>query len=282
MKKIKQSFKNVREILNIYDENLSGYAASLSFHTILSLLPILMLSLSIFTQMPSFEKYYERIKQFIFSNLLPTNQDTFANYIEQFLQNSVSLGITGLVAVVFTSIMFFLDFENIISKITGAEKRGFFRSLSSYWTLITLAPLGLGLSFYISGILQNLLDSNDFTKWINLLSIFPYIIVWAIFAVVYSISINLETKTRNIILSSFIASIFWNISKILFVQYALYSKTYLSIYGSFSVLLFFFVWIYISWIIFLYGVKVCVFLDKKDRQNTENSTQNSKKTVTNA
>lgn len=101
-----------------------------------------------------------------------------------------------------------MDFENIISKITGAEKRGFFRSLSSYWTLITLAPLGLGLSFYISGILQNLLDSNDFTKWINLLSIFPYIIVWAIFAVVYSISINLETKTRNIILSSFIASIF--------------------------------------------------------------------------
>ncbi len=282
MKKIKQSFKNVREILNIYDENLSGYAASLSFHTILSLLPILMLSLSIFTQMPSFEKYYERIKQFIFSNLLPTNQDTFANYIEQFLQNSVSLGITGLVAVVFTSLMFFLDFENIISKIAGAEKRGFFRSLSSYWTLITLAPLGLGLSFYISGILQNLLDSNDFTKWINLLSIFPYIIVWAIFAVVYSISINLETKTRNIILSSFIASIFWNISKILFVQYALYSKTYLSIYGSFSVLLFFFVWIYISWIIFLYGVKVCVFLDKKDRQNTENSTQNSKKTVANA
>lgn len=282
MKKIKQSFKNVREILNIYDENLSGYAASLSFHTILSLLPILMLSLSIFTQMPSFEKYYERIKQFIFSNLLPTNQDTFANYIEQFLQNSVSLGITGLVAVVFTSLMFFLDFENIISKIAGAEKRGFFRSLSSYWTLITLAPLGLGLSFYISGILQNLLDSNDFTKWINLLSIFPYIIVWAIFAVVYSISINLETKTRNIILSSFIASIFWNISKILFVQYALYSKTYLSIYGSFSVLLFFFVWIYISWIIFLYGVKVCVFLDKKDRQNTKNSTQNSKKTVANA
>ncbi|MBQ7270996.1 MAG: YihY/virulence factor BrkB family protein, partial [Campylobacter sp.] len=96
----------------------------------------------------------------------------------------------------------------------------------------------------------------------------------AIFAVTYAVSINREISAKAIMIASFITSVFWWILKILFVQYVFYNKTYLSIYGSFSVLLFFLLWIYISWILFLYGVKVCVFLnDKKDRQEAEQGTK---------
>lgn len=270
-----KKLKKLAEILKIYDKNLTEYAASLSFHTLLSLLPILMLSFAIFTKMPSFSEYYAKIKTFIFSNLMPSNQEIFSAQIESFLQNSDSLGVAGLIAIIFTSFMFFIDFETIIRKISNAPKRGFFRSLSSYWTLLTLAPLGLGGSFYVSGILQNLLNQNEITSWINLALILPYLIIWAIFAVVYAVCINLEISAKNILIASFISSICWNILKFGFIQYAFYNKTYLSIYGSFSVLLFFFVWIYLGWILFLYGVKICVFLNEKDRQNAQNSGKKS-------
>ena len=61
----------------------------------------------------------------------------------------------------------------------------------------------------------------------------------------------------------------FQIGKNIFIFYAANNKTYLSIYGSFSVVLLFFVWIYVSWIIFLYGVKLCAYLEKAGESDKE-------------
>ncbi len=288
---MKQNLKNIYDKIYktanlVYDKDLMHFSASLSFHTLLSIIPVLLISFSIFTQLPSFNEYYAKIKNFVFSSLLPTHQETISTYVEQFLSNSLSLGFMGFGAIIFTSIMFFSDYEYIINKITCAKSRGFWRNVSSYWTLITLAPLGLGASFFLSNKVQNILDSNYLTDWINLLAILPYIIIWAIFCVTYTISINKKIDIKNILIASFLASLAWDISKIGFVAYAVYNKTYLSIYGSFSVLLFFFVWIYLSWIIFLYGVRICKILDDLDKskkwQNSEQNDKNSDEFVSNS
>ena len=105
-----------------------------------------------------------------------------------------------------------------------------------------------------------MLNSNVITSSINFLSIVPYLIIWAIFCVTYLISVNDEIKFKSALFSSFAASLVWYLGKSAFVYYVLYNKTYLSVYGSFSAVLFFFVWIYISWIIFLYGLKLCAYL----------------------
>ncbi|MBE3608990.1 YihY family inner membrane protein [Campylobacter californiensis] len=271
---IKQNFKLWLNLaLKAKDKELFHYASSLSFHTILSIIPVLLISFSIFTQMPSFSVYYGKIKEFIFSSLLPSNQEAITGYIETFLQNSSALGVLGLGAIIFTSIMFFIDYEYVINKIMKSEGRGFFSSLSVYWTIITLAPIGLGLSFYLSNLLQNLLNSNEYTNWINFLSIFPYLIIWAIFCIVYLISVSRPIAFKNALLSSFVASLIWYLGKNIFVFYAANNKTYLSIYGSFSVALLFFVWIYISWIIFLYGLKLCSFLENAKDNEAKSSKQ---------
>lgn len=247
---------------SINDKQLMHSAASLSYHTILSIIPILLISLSIFTKLPSFENYYIKIKTFIFSSLLPSHQEAFTSYIEKFLENTVSMGVFGFVVVLFTSMLFFSEYEYVINKILKANSRSFWQSLSAYWTLITLAPLGLGVSFYASNSLQNMLNSYTYTSWINFLAILPYLIVWGLFFAIYMISSNVDLKARNVALASFIASLVWYTCKTLFVYYVVYNKTYLSIYGSFSIAIFFLVWIYISWIIFLYGVKLCGFLNE--------------------
>ena len=274
-----QKFEKIKETLKIWltamlkikDKQLLHYASSLSFHTMLSIIPVLLISLSLFTQMPSFSVYYAKIKEFIFAQLLPSNQEAISNYIETFLQNSSSLGILGLGAIIFTSIMFFADYEYVINRIMHTQSRKFWNSLSAYWTLITLAPLGLGLSFYLSNLFQDMLNSSAYTKWINFLSIFPYLIIWAIFCVTYLISINRQIALKNALFSSFVASLIWYLGKNIFVFYAANNKTYLSIYGSFSVVLLFFVWIYVSWIIFLYGVKLCAYLEKAGENEPKNN-----------
>ena len=101
-------FKSIKNKLP--NKELFHFAASLSFNTLLSIIPFIFISLSIFMKMPSFSGYYAKIKNFIFSNLLPNNKDAVSLYIDQFLANSSSLGIMGLIAVIFTSVMFFADF----------------------------------------------------------------------------------------------------------------------------------------------------------------------------
>lgn len=265
---IKANFKIIKKFfINFFrsslDKELFHYAAGLSFHTILSIIPFIFISLSIFLKMPSFDEYYIKIKNFIFQNLLPSNQEIFSFYIDEFLSNSSGLGVIGLVAVIFTSIMFFSDYEFVVSKITNTQKRSFWQNLSTYWTLITLMPLALGLSFWLSGYIQKLFESSNFTSWINFLAIFPYLIIWTIFGITYTISINKPLKLSSVILSSLASSAIWAISKWFFIKYAFYNKTYESIYGSFSVLLFFFIWIYLSWIVFLFGIKFCSILEDK-------------------
>jgi len=110
-----------------------------------------------------------------------------------------------------------------------------------------------------------MLNSTKFTSWINFLSIVPYLIIWVIFCVTYLISVNDEIKFKSALFSSFAASLVWYLGKSAFVYYVLYNKTYLSVYGSFSAVLFFFVWIYISWIIFLYGLKFCAYLSNSSK-----------------
>ena len=255
---------NIKDIVKIVAKELGNkelfhFAASLSFHTLLSIIPIIFVSLSIFTTMPSFKEYYTKIKEFIYSNLLPSQNIT--QYLDQFLNNSSSLGIMGVVAIFFTSLLFFAEYDYAISTICNTQKRKFWQGLSNYWTLITLMPLGLGLSFWLSSFIQTALKSSEYTSWINFLAIFPYIIIWAIFAITYLISINRNLSIKSIAISSFISSLAWSVSKWLFIEYSFYNKTYASIYGSFSIVLFFILWIYISWIIFLYGIKLCYSIE---------------------
>ncbi|MFV0480489.1 MAG: YihY family inner membrane protein [Campylobacteraceae bacterium] len=268
----------LKDVINLVDKaldkDLFHYASSLSFHTMLSIIPVLLISLSIFTNMPSFADSFENIKSFIMSSLLPSHQDVISGYIDTFLENTVKMGVMGVIVVLFVAAMFFKDYQYIINKIMHASPRSFWQALSTYWTLITLAPIALGASFYLSSLIQNLLNSTNFTSSINFLSIFPYLVVWVLFFTIYMISSSTQLSIKSGLFSSFVASLTWYITKNLFVYYVAYNKTYLSIYGSFSVVLFFFVWIYASWVIFLYGVKLCYLLHVRET-NKKVATSNS-------
>lgn len=247
------------------DTELAHYASSLSFHTILSLIPILLITFSIFTKMPSFQSYYEKVQSFIFSSLIPTQQDIVITYLGQFMENTLNMGALGLSFVLYISVMFFLDYEKIVSKIFEVPMRSFWEAIATYWTMLTLMPLALALSLYTSALAQDVLSYNAITSSINLLQFSSYIIIWLLFLVMYAISAKVKIHLKSALLSSFITSFVWYASKTFFVYYVAYNKTYLSIYGSFSILLFFFLWIYFSWFIYLYGLKFCFLLNEKER-----------------
>ncbi len=262
---IKEYYVFIRDFLSeLFADKLSYYSASLSFYTLFSIVPLLVIILSIFTNLPVFEEVYTSIQTFVFKNLMPTHSKEVLIYMNTFVENSGKLGIVGVIYVLFASMMFFKNYDYIVNDIFETKRRSFWSSVTVYWTLITLTPIMLVLSFYLSSQIQDILDKNSFTAGIHTLSILPFFIIWFIFFLSYKISANTDVSNKAGGISSFIASLAWYIAKSGFIFYVLHNKTYLSIYGGFSILLFFFLWIYISWAIFLHGLKFCYLLDRDE------------------
>ena len=254
---------------DLLDDRLGYYASSLSWNTIFSIIPLLVIMLYIFTTLPLFQEMYDNVQELIFSNLMPTQSKEIMDNINTFIANSDKLGMVGAFYVIFAAIMFFKNYDYIVNDIFELPSRNLMESIKTYLLLILLLPVMMGASFYLSTMIQGYLDKSEITYMIHLYSILPYTIVWSAFYIAYQLSANTTIRKRAAITSSFIASLIWYLSKSAFVFYVVHNKTYASVYGSISTVLFFLLWIYISWAIFLHGLRFCYLLDKNEDEELE-------------
>lgn len=254
---------------DLFDDKLGYYASSLSWNTIFSIIPLLVIMLYVFTTLPIFSSVYEKVETLIFSNLMPTNSKELMNYINTFMENSDKLGMVGFFYVMFAAIMFFKNYDYVVNDIFDMPPRGIWSAIKTYMLLVITMPLMLGSSFYLSSIIQSQLDKTDITSLLNIYYFLPFLVIWAMFYIAYQLSAEVKISTKSAGTSSFIASLIWYMSKSGFVFYVIHNKTYTSIYGSISTILFFFLWIYISWAIFLYGLRFCYLLNSINKTEQE-------------
>lgn len=247
---------------DLLDNKIGHYAASLSWNTLFSIIPLLVIVLWVFTTLPLFETVQKDIELLIFENLLPTNSKDVAEHINTFMANSNKLGYVGAFYVTFAAIMFFKNYDYIVNDIFSAPSRTITQAIKTYLLLMLIIPLMMGASFYLSTFVQGYLNKTSITSSIHLFYFLPYLIVWMVFYMLYQMSVNTTVTVSAAMISSFITSLIWYLSKSAFLFYVMHNKTYDSVYGSVSTLLFFFLWIYISWAIFLHGLKFCDLLNQ--------------------
>ena len=253
----------VRYLYVFLKGDLLYYASRLSFYTIFALLPMLLIVFSLVAAMPEFKENLESFKNLIITNFIPTHSDVFLSYMDSFLQNSTKLGGMGFIYAFVTSILFFKNYQDIAGKIFHTKGRGFWDSISVYWTCMTLFPLGILFSIYLStkayAYLQELGYSASIAWFFQLT---PYLVAWAVFFMLFKISANTKISNKNTLTSSLITALLWSICKWGFVYYVFYNKAYLTLYGSFSILLFLFIWVDLSWAILLFGMSLSRGIDE--------------------
>lgn len=252
------ALERTRRFGAFFDAELSFYAASLSFYTIFALIPLLLIVFSLMASFPSYQGQLAEMKSFLLSNLMPTNTDVVLEYLDRFMENSSRLGSMGLVYVLIASLFFFKNYQYIVAKMFNSTPRDFWQSVMVYWTLMTLLPIGLALSIFFSTQAQILLQASGYHGLdATLGQLLPSILAWAMLFVLFRISANKPLKLHAALLSSALTAAVWLFSKWAFVFYVFHNKAYMTLYGSFSILLFFLLWVYLSWAILLYGMRLC-------------------------
>ncbi len=245
-----------------FHDKLGFYAASMSWSTLFFLIPFLVILLVIFTHMPIFDTTYNQLHQMLEKSLAPTNSKAIMQNIDMFVANANRLGVIGSIYVLFAAVMFFRDYDFIVNDIFETSQRGLFSAFKTYSILMILVPVMLGVSFWLSNVIQKYLEDLGLATLFHIYFILPYLIIWGLFYIAYQISPAIPIDSKASIISSFIASVIWYLGKSLFLYYIYLNKSLIGIYGSVSSILFFFLWIYISWAIFLHGLRFCYILNR--------------------
>jgi len=247
-KDVKKPIKKIIEMLDsFFNDDTTYYAASLSFFTIFSILPILTLIIAIISSLDQFSQYLDLFTNYVLEILNPSHSESFVKIFKSFISNSDKLGTIGIVYMLFVFTMFFKDYEYIVNKIHKAKRKSIHASFFFYLSFIVTLPIIFTSYIFLTSFYNN--------------TIFDFILIfifgWSIFFALFKLTVNRHIRFKAALISSLTTLIIIGITKNLFVYYVLYNQTYTTIYGSMATLLFTFLWIYISWIIYLYGIKMC-------------------------
>ncbi|WP_419677772.1 YihY/virulence factor BrkB family protein [Aliarcobacter lanthieri] len=246
--------KIIDSIESFFNDDTTYFAASLSFFTIFSILPIIALGIAIISKFPEFDAYLDTFTNFLLNFLNPTHSEEIISTLKNYISNSNKLGFIGIFYMLFVYIMFFKDYDYIVNKIHNAKRRAIYKSFFIYTIFFIVFPA----IFIFLNTLLSLHNSSLFKSFLF------FLFTWSIFFLLFKLSVNKKISSKSAMISSFLTLSVLSITKNLFVYYIVYNKTYSTIYGSLSTLLFSFLWIYISWIIYLYGVKFCHRLNTKE------------------
>ena len=263
-------------IVALIDRKLGYYSASLSFYTILSIIPLLIIVFYLSSLLPIFQDVSFIIKESILRHFLPTDSKAFLVQIDLFLSQSNSkISLFGLLYVLISSTIFFRNYDSIVNEIFETPKREYINAIKVYWILLIAVTVMIPLSFYISNLLQNLINQNLDNESVRIFYFLPYLIIWALFFIAYKVSVNKRVSTQAAFISSFISSGVWYIGKSILLTYFFHNPAYWNVYGSLTMFLLILFWLYLSWAIFLRGLKLCYVLETYKEKTTDLSSLNS-------
>jgi membrane protein len=256
-------FRFARMRLN--EERLPQVAGSLTFTTVLALVPILTIAFAIFTTFPLFNTFRAALEAYFIKSLMPKAiANTILGYLNQFASKASRLSALGAVGLFLTAIVTMLTIDRAFNHIWRVKAaRPFLEKLVIYWAIVTMGPLLIGASITFT--------SDLFAATGGLADRFPLIgavsytmlsvlLTTAAFTLLYMAVPNRFVDWRDAACGGLLAAVAFEIAKRVFVVFITQMPAYRVIYGAVAALPLFLLWIYVSWLITLMGAVLAAAL----------------------
>lgn len=247
------------------EERLPQVAGSLTFTTVLALVPILTIALAVFTTFPLFNTFRASLEAYFIKSLMPQAiANNVFGYLNQFASKATRLSAVGAVALVLTAIVMLMTIERAFNHIWRVKlTRPFAQRLVIYWAIVTLGPLLIGISISTTSYL--------FTATGSAIPRFPLVgaisytlisvlLTMGAFTLLYMAVPNRFVDWRDAACGGLLAAAAFEISKRIFVVFVTNFPTYTVIYGTLAALPIFLIWVYVSWLVILMGAVLAAAL----------------------
>ena len=265
-------------IKGFFKDNCSLQASALTFYVLLSIVPLVAMLFGIAKGF-GFEKIletrlYEKMEG---QEEVAIKIVEFAKSFLEHTQGGIIAGV-GVLVLFFTTIKLLSNVESAFNNIWGIKKsRSLVRKVSDYLSLLLICPV-----LIISSSSFTFIATRKLSEFINfLVSIFPllsnlefliffviklipYLVLWILFTFIYVFIPNTKVKFYPAFMAGIIAGTLFQIMQWLYINFQLFLSSYGTIYGSFSALPLFLVWLQLSWIILLFGAQIAFAFQNVD------------------
>ncbi len=247
------------------EEKLFQVAASLTFTTVLSIVPLLTTVFGVLTALPVFDRMRDALRSFLESNLMPEAiSSSIFRYLDQFSANASSLTIVSVLSFMVTSMMTMLTIDSALNTIWGVHRpRPLHQRLLTYWGILSLGPILLGLSLsstsYLASASAGYVTAPQPVVTL-LLHATSMLLFTAGYAALYVFVPNRRVEWRDALVGAFCAAVAFEVAKRGFAAYVTHFPTYTLVYGALAAVPLLLVWIYYIWIITLAGALIAASL----------------------
>jgi membrane protein len=242
-------------------DHCAQMAASLTFTTLLSLVPMAVIVLTLFSAFPVFADVADAAKKFMAANLMPeTGGKLVASYLEQFAQSAAHLTALGVIFLGLTAMMMMLTIDHALNAIWHVSRpRTLMQRVLIYWLVLTLGPLLVGGSLSLTTWLVGI--SVGYATQLSgvglaMLKITPLMLTAPAFIFLFRVVPNRYVPMRHAVIGGLVSAVAFEAMNSFFALYIAHFPTYKLVYGAFATIPVFLLWIYLSWITVLIGAVV--------------------------
>jgi membrane protein len=258
MDKLKTVVDFVKYIISRYQEDgCQQSAAALTYMSLFAVVPLMTVTFTMFSLVPSFSGVGEQVQDLIFENLLPSSGSDVKDYLTDFTSQARKLTFVGVAFLGGTAFLMLKNIEKTLNNIWHANgNRKGLSSFMLYWAVLSLGPLMLGVAFLMSTYLVSyalLIDKQGGLGLVEpLLQLAPIILQGAAFSMVFATVPNTHVNTRHALIGGLTTAIVFDLAKSLFTGIVA-NTSHAIVYGAFAAVPLFLMWIYLTWLIILGG-----------------------------
>lgn len=249
-----------------FDSQLSLRAMSLVYTTLLSIVPLIAVSVSVLKGFGKHEQILPVLDNFL-SPLGERGQE-ISNTIVTFVEgiNSGLLGSVGLALLFYTVVSLMQKIESAFNFTWHVgEERSFARRFSDYLSVIMIGPvliftaLGLTATITNTALFKSLMSYQVMAFILETVSfVLPYALIILAFTLIYIFIPNTRVKIKSALIGATVAGIIWETVGWLFASF-ISNANYTAIYSAFAALFFFMIWLYLNWSILLVGASIAFY-----------------------
>lgn len=247
------------------EDRLGLTASSLTFTTTIALVPFFTVALAVFTAFPMFSKLQGAVQAWLVQSLIP---DAIARqvlgYLTQFAGKASRLGAVGLAVLFVTALALVLTIDRTLNSIWRVKRpRPLAQRVLIYWAVMTLAPLLLGaslsMSSYVISASRGIVAAMPGGIQV-LLDVIEFVLLVAGLTALYRFVPNTPVRPGHALAGGLFAATGIEIARRLLALYLAKVPTYSAVYGAFATVPILLVWIYVAWVIVLFGAVIAAYL----------------------
>jgi membrane protein len=264
LRKLLDVFGFLRFVLRRWTEDrCPQIAASLTYTTLLALVPVFAIVVAMLSSMPFFEQVMVRLKIFLLLNLVPDLAGKIIiEYMEPFARNAARVTGISFAALFVVGIGMMWTVDRSLNTIWRVRRsRPWPVSILSYVALLAVGPFLVGISVTVTTYLLTLSAGvtdvpKDFRPY--LLKLAPIAVSTFAFFLAYQVVPHRRVPWPHALTGGFVAAVLFEAMKGVFAHYVVKAPTYSAVYGTFATIPLFLVFVYLSWLVILFGAEVTV------------------------